>query len=154
MIPTLVLRSPFLPLPQAMTFLRESSGERGTSHGTFCLIWDAEYKAISIDTLSSSSVTRWVTEYPLATAHRMMQLVYPEATQGYDLTELSNGDSNIMRCIAWAPADTMITDADDLRKPSVVICVQAPWILSPQDMRAFLRCSTVRVSSFAPVRRR
>lgn len=88
------------------------------------------------------SVFKWVHDYPLQTVHRMMQLVYPE-TVDYDFREEIHRDHQLMRSVIWGPAEATMMDAGDLRKPSIAVFVQAPWILSTRDLQMFVQSRMV-----------
>ncbi|KAI0748025.1 hypothetical protein C8Q80DRAFT_1169656 [Daedaleopsis nitida] len=84
-------------------------------------------------------VYEWVTQYPLETVRRMMQLAYPSASN-YTFNESRRHDTKLMRCVTWGPTTEHALDARDMNKPALTVFVQTPWILTRKDMEAFVKC--------------
>ncbi|TFK92379.1 hypothetical protein K466DRAFT_231751 [Polyporus arcularius HHB13444] len=82
------------------------------------------------------NIVAWVSSFPLGTIHRIMQLVYPKALK-YDLTPQQDSDGGLIQWIKWAPDEDIITESSELTEPAMTVFVQAPWILSEQDLKVF-----------------
>ncbi len=71
-----------------------------------------------------------------------MQLVYPKALK-YDLTPQQDSDGGLIQWIKWAPDEDIITESSELTEPAMTVFVQAPWILSEQDLKVFANTPVV-----------
>lgn len=83
--------------------------------------------------------------YPLQTARRMMQLVYPATVGFYLRTVRFDKDPELIRCITWASESVA-----PVTRPSMMVFVQAPWILTEEGIRMFAACPSVSLCSNIP----
>ncbi|KAF9267773.1 hypothetical protein L218DRAFT_954968 [Marasmius fiardii PR-910] len=91
---------------------------------------------------------KWIDTYPLATVQRTMHLLHPELKKWqFFLPDdyHSPGDIGIFQHFMWSPSveETRRLNPAELRaaeRKQVVVAFQPPWVLSPQDMKAFVRC--------------
>jgi hypothetical protein len=86
----------------------------------------------------SNRVSVWVDQLPLETVQRTMHLVYPE-TQNWKFVhnDVLDIDKDIFDHFQWK-------DWAQPQSTRLVVVVQPPWILSPQDLQNFQNCELVR----------
>ncbi|KAG7089564.1 hypothetical protein E1B28_011236 [Marasmius oreades] len=91
---------------------------------------------------------KWIDTYPLTTVERTMHLLHPELKKWrFSLPDdyHSPGDINIFQHFMWKLSEEGIGRLNPaglrvVQRKQVVIAFQPPWVLSPQDMKAFVRC--------------
>ncbi|KIM85232.1 hypothetical protein PILCRDRAFT_817232 [Piloderma croceum F 1598] len=81
-----------------------------------------------------SRVSVWIDQLPLETVQRTMHLVYPE-TKNWKFVhnDVIDIDKDIFDHFQWK-------DRNDPQNSRLVVVVQPPWILSPQDVQNFQEC--------------
>ncbi|KAI0093642.1 hypothetical protein BDY19DRAFT_918096 [Irpex rosettiformis] len=80
-------------------------------------------------------VSRWVTEFPLATLQRVMHLAFPH-TQEWSLSPLmADPDQEIVSCVTWDRRNS-----DSTVDSAVAVMMQPPWIASAMDLECFVNC--------------
>ncbi|KAF8587567.1 hypothetical protein K439DRAFT_1407360 [Ramaria rubella] len=93
-------------------------------------------------------VSPWVLALPLQTMTRALHVAFPEARE-WDLTCVGHDDpdTTLWSTYVWRktpPPSQLETfwmkPVNPLQKCSVLFAVQPPWIMTPQDMKSFLRC--------------
>lgn len=98
-------------------------------------------------------VTPWVLALPLQTATRALHAAFPDEAAKWDVTYVNrnDGDSGLWNTLVWRrtppPSDIetfYVEKRDPLEECSLVVAVQPPWILTQQDFKSFLKCSSVR----------
>ncbi|KAL6308990.1 hypothetical protein BKA93DRAFT_724538 [Sparassis latifolia] len=87
----------------------------------------------------------WVIEYPLKTAQRILHLTMPQTDDWcFSLKKWHASavdiDNDIIRYTTFS-ASAAPPSTQGYPKPSVTVITQPPWILSPKDLIAFVRCS-------------
>jgi hypothetical protein len=98
-------------------------------------------------------VTPWLLTLPLQTMTRALHVAFPEA-QKWDVTYVNRDDRDaaLWSTLAWrrtpppSKLETFfIKPTDPLENCSVVFAVQPPWVMTEQDFKYFLRCTSVRL---------
>ena len=98
-------------------------------------------------------ITPWVLTLPLQTMTRVLHMAFPEARK-WDVTHVNDDDRDaaIWATLVWrkkplpSNLETFYIQAKDpLESCTVVFAVQPPWILTPQDFKSFVRCTSVRL---------
>jgi len=79
----------------------------------------------------------WIDQLPLETVQRTMHLVYPRTQQWrFVHSDVLDIDKDIFDYFQWK-------DRNDPQNTRLVVVVQSPWILSPQDVQNFQGCQLV-----------
>lgn len=98
-------------------------------------------------------VTPWVLTLPLQTMTRTLHVAFPEARK-WDVTYVNRDDPDcaLWTTLVWRKTpppsnlETFFIDPKDpLEECSVMFAVQPPWIMTPQDFKSFVRCTSVRL---------
>ena len=98
-------------------------------------------------------VTPWVLTLPLQTMTRALHVAFPEARE-WDVTYVNrdDGDATLWTTLVWRktppPSNIetfFIKPGNPLEHCSVLFAVQPPWIMTPQDFKSFVRCTSVRL---------
>ncbi|KAF8512840.1 hypothetical protein BU17DRAFT_95876 [Hysterangium stoloniferum] len=94
-------------------------------------------------------IMTWVNTFPTQTMARVMHAVFPEQTRSWNVTTVNDNDPDkaLWQMLAWrkAPGPSRLDEfyrappPDPLATCSMLIVVQPPWILSPGDIRAFVK---------------
>ncbi|KAF8512839.1 hypothetical protein BU17DRAFT_53807 [Hysterangium stoloniferum] len=94
-------------------------------------------------------IMTWVNTFPTQTMARVMHVVFPEQTRSWNVTTVNDNDPDkaLWQMLAWrkAPGPSRLEEfyrappPDPLATCSMLIVVQPPWILSTQDIRAFVK---------------
>lgn len=100
-------------------------------------------------------VAPWVVALPLQTMTRALHMAFP-STRCWDVTYVDGDklDAALWNTLVWRktppPPDPekLWLPVDPYGLCSVVFVVQPPWILTPQDFKSFMACSSVRPWSF------
>ncbi|KAL6298856.1 hypothetical protein BKA93DRAFT_743354 [Sparassis latifolia] len=91
-------------------------------------------------------VCRWVVEYPLTTSQRILHLTMPQ-TDDWSFSPEKHArdidmDKDIFRYTTFSAAAAPLPPRG-CAIPSVTVVIQPPWILSPQDLVAFVACGAL-----------
>ncbi|GBE88504.1 hypothetical protein SCP_1303200 [Sparassis crispa] len=91
-------------------------------------------------------VCRWVMEYPLTTSQRILHLTMPQ-TDDWSFSPEKHArdidmDKDIFRYTTFSAAAAPLSPRG-CPIPSVTVVIQPPWILSPQDLVAFVGCGAL-----------
>ncbi|GBE82328.1 predicted protein [Sparassis crispa] len=91
-------------------------------------------------------VCRWVIEYPLTTSQRILHLTMPQ-TDDWSFSPEKHArdidmDKDIFRYTTFSAAAAPLSPRG-CPIPSVTVVIQPPWILSPQDLVAFVGCGAL-----------
>lgn len=101
-------------------------------------------------------VTPWILTLPLQTMTRALHGIFPEEGAKWDITyvDRSDPDTALWSTLVWRKTPPpskletfFIEPQDPFEQCSVVFAVQPPWIMSPQDLKSFLRCTSVSIYS-------
>ncbi|KAI0695894.1 hypothetical protein BC835DRAFT_1272766 [Cytidiella melzeri] len=80
-------------------------------------------------------VSRWVTEFPLATLQRVLHLVFPHTQEWSFGAVMADPDDDIVSCVTWDRRN-----ADRSADSAVAVMMQPPWIASAADLDSFVHC--------------
>lgn len=103
-------------------------------------------------TMTLGQVAYWIDEGPLRTIQRICHITIPETRDfnwwNYDEIEPSEPDRALVRMFGWARQQPMEEPDGSItyepQQPSLLVFVQAPWILSSRDLLQFYKCKEVR----------
>lgn len=95
-----------------------------------------------LTTIKISRVARWIAQFPLATIQRMVHLCFPESQAWGFARGPTDVDADVFNCFEWRNLGSQSSGTD------MVIAVQPPWVLSPQDLKSFTEI--VSVSEISP----
>ncbi|KAH7916061.1 hypothetical protein BJ138DRAFT_1076251 [Hygrophoropsis aurantiaca] len=84
----------------------------------------------------------WMSHYPVETVRRALHILYPETDSWNFIPDNGGADRAIFRSLSWSQnaKDTGLT----LRRSSINIYIQPPWVLSTADLEDFSTSQSVR----------
>ncbi|KZP31321.1 hypothetical protein FIBSPDRAFT_47068 [Athelia psychrophila] len=87
---------------------------------------------------STAEISALLEQLPLATAQRALHAAYPETkTFRFVRSVEADIDEQIFQHFEWKDARQSNSSA------RLIVAVQPPWVLSPQDLKSFSECPTV-----------
>ncbi|KZT26223.1 hypothetical protein NEOLEDRAFT_1063653 [Neolentinus lepideus HHB14362 ss-1] len=88
-----------------------------------------------------NDVGQWLNVLPLQTVQRIVHLAWPDVCDWrVQRVKTEDKDCDLFRHFYWTRKDTAGRQDDDLGLHSAVLAFQPPWILTRQDLQAFIRC--------------